>query len=363
MRKDMFKFPVVCEFRNKRLHSDGRHDRPNGCPIINGNEINITTGVNTEEEKIAKRAVASLCSNRSSICTVSLHAPMICAALVICAALAIFLAGCGIHEGRSLVTYQTESTGKVSGGFGDTGHVSDESTRESADQVGEDEAGGSGGTEEAAGSGRGSTGDVSEDEPLRNPLDIDSESENGNTLYVFVCGAVRQEGVYSFHEGARVCDAVSEAGGYAEDADTSYVNQAALIQDEQQLWIPTKEEAAALRGNVADPESGAVLDENRIGGGTASGSADHFDKGSETGKGTESDQAGAKSASSSERVDINTADSEKLQQIPGIGEVKAQRIIEYREEHGPFGSAEEITNVSGIGEASFQKMKDFISVG
>lgn len=142
-------------------------------------------------------------------------------------------------------------------------------------------------------------------------------------ICVFVCGAVCSEGVYYLPAGARVCDAVEAAGGFTGEADTAFVNQAALLADEQKLWIPTRDESRAM------PQQSSA--------------------------GTAGENDG--------RIDINTADLQQLMQIPGIGEVKAADIIKYREEHGKFGDISEIMNVNGIGEASFNKMEPYITAG
>lgn len=147
------------------------------------------------------------------------------------------------------------------------------------------------------------------------------------TILVFVCGAVQCEGVYELPEGSRVIDAVNAAGGYRKDADSAYINQAEYVYDAQKVEIPTEEEARELReegmsGSAQDPDS----------------------------------------ASGDGRININTANMDELMRIPGIGESKAGKILEYREEHGRFGSTEEIMNISGIGSGNYEKMKDYISV-
>ncbi len=155
-------------------------------------------------------------------------------------------------------------------------------------------------------------------------------------IHVFVCGAVLKEGVYELPEGSRVYEAVECAGGFREDADTSYINQAAVLQDAQKLEIPTREEAERYR------ENGVAL--NQFGTGNT---------------GTAGSMPAGGSAS---KVNINTADEVLLRSIPGIGAVKAKRIIEYRNENGLFGSIEELMNVSGIGEASLRNIQNYITV-
>ena len=151
------------------------------------------------------------------------------------------------------------------------------------------------------------------------------EDESG-TICVFVCGAVNSEGVYELPERSRVIDAVEAAGGYSDDADTAYVNQAEYVYDTQRVEIPTKEEAEMLR---------------------------EYDS---SGPGAE------ESSQSDGRIDLNTADKQALMTLPGIGESKADRILEYRQIHGRFSSTEELMNVSGIGSGVYEKLKDYVTI-
>lgn len=142
---------------------------------------------------------------------------------------------------------------------------------------------------------------------------------------VHVCGAVCREGVYSLPAGTRLCDAIEAAGGFSEEADTACLNLAALIEDGSQIRVPTKEESAAWP---------------------------------ETGYGANTGAASAEGG----RININSAGMEELMQIPGIGETKARRILEYREQNGRFESIEDLMKVPGIKDASFQKLKDYITI-
>ena len=146
------------------------------------------------------------------------------------------------------------------------------------------------------------------------------EEAEQETVCVFVCGQVAREGVYEFPLGTRVYEAIEAAGGFLPDADTSYVNQALVLTDGEKLWIPDLSESAAL--------SSAEMQEGTAGG----------------------------------KVDLNTADSDLLQTLPGIGPAKAEAILEYRARSGGFESAEELMQVSGIGQASFDKLKDSVIV-
>ena len=157
-------------------------------------------------------------------------------------------------------------------------------------------------------------------------------------IYVYVCGAVASPGVYALPGGTRVYEAVEEAGGFTEDADETYVNQALILSDQDQLNIPTKEETAALAEDAEDASYGLISGADL----TISG--------------------GSSSSDISGKININTASQEELETLPGIGETKAAAIIAYREDNGDFASIEDIQNVSGIGEATYNNLKEFITV-
>ena len=180
------------------------------------------------------------------------------------------------------------------------------------------------------------------------PMD---EEVQESLLTVHVCGAVRREGVYSLPAGSRIRDAVDAAGGFSGDADRSYLNLAMIIEDAWQIRVPTKEEAEALR-----------LEQGRSGAGTAVPGASPGLSGTSglQGAGTAKDEAGK--GNQEEKINLNTASKEQLMKIPGVGEAKAQRIIEYREQNGRFEAIEDLMKVPGIKDASFQKMKDYITV-
>lgn len=144
-------------------------------------------------------------------------------------------------------------------------------------------------------------------------------------LYVHVCGAVVSPGVVVLPVGSRVEDALVQAGGFREDAGTDYVNLAAKVEDGQQLYFPTKEEAEEMEKNTK-----FLLQESQ--------------------------------AQRSGKVNINTAGIELLCTLPGIGEARARDIIEYRESHGGFQTIEDIMQVPGIKQNVFEKLCDSITV-
>ena len=159
------------------------------------------------------------------------------------------------------------------------------------------------------------------------PADITAPDLTGS-VYVYVCGAVAEPGVYELEEGSRITDAVEAAGGFAGEADRDYVNLAAPLTDGMKLKIPTIAETEPDK-DIAGIES--------------------FDE-------TASKEPGDK------LVNINSASVEELKTLPGIGEATAGRIIDYRKEHGSFKTKEDIMNVSGIKEKLFSRISDNITV-
>ena len=141
---------------------------------------------------------------------------------------------------------------------------------------------------------------------------------------------VKTEGDVYLEEGSRVVDAIKKAGGDTQEADLSQVNLAYVLQDGQKIYIPNKNEKIS-----------AYTSENM---------GDNIEQNNTTTK-----KEGAK-------VNINTAGVEELDQLPGIGPAIAQRIIDYRNEHGEFKKVEDIQEVKGIGDAKFSEIKDSITV-
>ncbi|MGB9791141.1 MAG: helix-hairpin-helix domain-containing protein [Thermacetogeniaceae bacterium] len=144
---------------------------------------------------------------------------------------------------------------------------------------------------------------------------------------VHVAGAVNRPGVYYFKEGSRVIDAVERAGPLPE-ADLDSLNLAQPLADGVKIYVPKQGEAPQAPGM----SSGMV-------------------------------QSSSPSYTQGSKVNINTASAKELDEaLPGIGPTLAQRIVEYREQHGPFRSVEDIKNVSGIGERRFEQIKDLITI-
>lgn len=143
-------------------------------------------------------------------------------------------------------------------------------------------------------------------------------SSGGITIYVN--GAVKKPGVYDLKENSRIEDAIKIAGGFSEEADKYKLNLAKKIKDEDYIYVDKIKK-----------------DNNFL-------------------------EDGRKSRNNSGKVNINEASKEELKSVPGIGDVTAQKIIEYRESNNGFNSVEDIKKVDRIGEKTFEKLKDKIDV-
>ena len=163
-------------------------------------------------------------------------------------------------------------------------------------------------------------------------------------IYVDVCGAVANPGVFQLAAGSRVFQAIEAAGGYLPEAALTCVNRAGVLTDGQQLYILTQEE---MERQGLDPVEMAKASDGQM-----NGSA-----------GTGQNTGIAAQAQQDNRININTADEAQLTTLTGIGATRAQAIIAYREENGPFAAIEDIMNVQGIKEGTFAKIKDEIVVG
>ncbi len=150
-------------------------------------------------------------------------------------------------------------------------------------------------------------------------------------LMVHLSGEVLQPGVYALPPGSRIQDGIQAAGGLNAEADTSLLNFAAPLQDGERVHVPTKSLAppASSSTNLLPPQETQASGGLPVPGGL---------------------------------ININTASAGELESLPGIGPTLAQRIIEHRLAHGPFTTIEAIQDVSGIGPARFEQIKQLISV-
>ena len=154
-----------------------------------------------------------------------------------------------------------------------------------------------------------------------------STEETAAMIYVDVGGEVKNPSVVELTDGSRVTDAITAAGGLTEQADLTDINRAAFVSDGEKIYIPSQ---------VSELEDDGLSVGEGGGGGTAK--------------------------SSDGRININTADSTQLQELTGVGPATAEKIIDYRKQNGRFQSIEDIKNVSGIGDKTYEKLKDHIKV-
>lgn len=159
--------------------------------------------------------------------------------------------------------------------------------------------------------------DIEENVQVENEIAIEEETVSALQIYVDIGGAVKNPQVVELPEGSRVEDAIEAAGGLTDKADLTDINRAAFLEDGEKVYIPE------------------VYDEDEVGDSQVRGDG---------------------------KININTADFEELQELNGVGPATAEKIIGYREENGRFSSIEDIKNVSGIGEKTFEKFKDDIKV-
>ena len=161
----------------------------------------------------------------------------------------------------------------------------------------------------------------------KNNILTNGEKSENTKITIHIAGEVIKPGVIELEENSRVIDAINKAGGLTEKADIKQINLAYILSDAEKIYIPSKEENQQT-SNIS----------------------------------TSSKSQSENTSSTKIMVNINSANSEQLQKIPGIGETIASRIINYRKENGKFKQIEDIKNVSGIGESKFKNIKEYICV-
>lgn len=167
-----------------------------------------------------------------------------------------------------------------------------------------------------------------------NPVVPPTPTATPAPVRIYVTGAVANSDVYFLPSGSIIKDAIDAAGGFTDEADRERINQALELQDQQQIHVP--------RQNEESPPPA-------VQGGASSST-------------TASNNSGSASPGAGGVINLNTATLEQLDSLPGIGPAIAQRIIDYRDSVGSFSSSDEITQVSGIGTATFDKIKPLITV-
>ena len=150
------------------------------------------------------------------------------------------------------------------------------------------------------------------------------------TIVVDVKGAVQKEGIYTLKEGSRVSDAIAKAGGLTQEADKKSINLAQKVTDEAIIYVAKTDENISVVSQASASTSG--------------------------------NSSATSTSSQSDKINLNTASLEDLKKISGIGDKRAQDILDYRDSQGGFKSVDELTNVSGIGEKTLEKLKNDVTV-
>lgn len=159
-------------------------------------------------------------------------------------------------------------------------------------------------------------------------LTLNSEGESENkTIVADIKGAVKNPREYELAEGARIRDLIDAAGGLTSEADENRIKFSQILNDEDCIKIYSVGEEADNAGDIFSE--------------------------------TAADKEGQ---NSSGKINLNKASSSELQALPGIGEVKAQSIIDYRESIGKFKSVEELSNITGIGAKTVEKLRDMVDI-
>ncbi|MGE1129893.1 competence protein ComE [Bacillus wiedmannii] len=151
----------------------------------------------------------------------------------------------------------------------------------------------------------------------KSKLKISDTKQQKKIIVIDMKGAVVKEGVYEMKEGDRVKDAIEKAGGFLPEADRKKVNLAQMVQDQMILYVPNENEQVQEVAAISKGEG---------------------------------------------KVQINAASKEQLEKITGIGSRKAESILKYREEQGPFQKIEDLLEIDGIGVKSLEKIKDQIII-
>lgn len=161
-----------------------------------------------------------------------------------------------------------------------------------------------------------------------------SEANSGETIIVHVAGEVKKPGIIELPEGARIVDAIEVAGGATKNANLEEVNLAYVLSDGQKIYIPNKNEKDISQNKeyITVGSGNNVIIQDKV-----------------TGE-------------KNQKVNINDAKQEELEELPGIGPSIAKKIIEYREQNGKFTSIDELQEVKGIGESKYENIKEYVMV-
>ena len=175
---------------------------------------------------------------------------------------------------------------------------------------------------------------LKQENDITNGVENSIEEEIPHEVPIYTCGEVKKPGVYYVQKDAIVNDIVAISGGFTDEANPLAVNLASPIKPNEKIIIPKQgEEIDKLMDSYDNIERATISLDEEVG-----------------------------VSEQDDKVHINTASKEEFMTLNGIGEVKAEAIIAYRQEKGGFSSIEEVKNISGIGEKTFEKIKPFITI-
>lgn len=181
-----------------------------------------------------------------------------------------------------------------------------------------------------------------------------AEENTAKEVVVHITGEVVRPGIVSLESGGRVIDAIKKAGGLTPYADEKNINLAQKLMDEDKVIIPNRDESAQVEASLSGAGQSMPIETGQ--------SSVSSNNGGDSGSGGVVSQSpqGAESSGGGGQVNINTASKEELKTLSGVGDVTAQKIIDHREST-PFGSIEDIKQVSGIGDKKFDAIKNMIT--
>lgn len=173
----------------------------------------------------------------------------------------------------------------------------------------------------------------------RENTDSNNEIAVEEKIAIHITGEVKKTGLLYLNKGARIADAIEKAGGASKNANLDIINLAYVLEDGQKIYIPNKNERIEQNEYInSNSGDNVIVEQGKLGHTKANGKGEQ------------------------EKVNINLADQETLESLPGIGPSLAQRIIEYRESNGKFQKIEDIQNVKGIGDSKYSNIKEKICI-
>ena len=176
---------------------------------------------------------------------------------------------------------------------------------------------------------------------------------------VDIKGAVKKQGIYKVEKESNINDVIKKAGGLLKNATTIDINLSKQVFNEMVIYVSTKSEynnryKSFKCSSESNDQSKAIASKDR--------NVSDYNNTTANNNILTNSESETTNNETNGKVNINTANKEEIEKIPGIGESKAEKIIDYRKENGLFKSIEDIKNVSGIGNSIYEKIKDYITI-